>query len=52
MGTIVWFIGALVLAGLELAAGEFTFLMLAAGALAATGTSLAGVPEWLSLIHI
>lgn len=46
MGAIVWFIAAAILAGLELAAGEFTFLMLAAGALTAAGVSLAGIPLW------
>lgn len=42
----VWFIGCIVLAGLELLAGEFTMLMLAGGALAASGASLLGLPLW------
>lgn len=46
MGALVWFIAAAVLAGLELLAGEFTFLMIAAGALTAAGASLAGIPLW------
>lgn len=46
MGAIIWFIGALVLAGLELAVGEFTLLMLAGAALATAGVSLVGVPVW------
>lgn len=46
MGALVWFIAAVVLAALELAAGEFTFLMIAAGALTAAGASLAGIPLW------
>jgi membrane protein implicated in regulation of membrane protease activity len=47
---IVWFIAALVLAGLELAVGEFTLLMLAGAALAAAGVSLAGAPLWGSVV--
>ena len=50
VGAIVWFIAALVLAGLELAVGEFTLLMLAGAALAAAGVSLAGAPLWGSVI--
>lgn len=50
MTAIIWFIAALVLGALELAAGEFTLLMLAGGALAAAGVSLAGVPLWGSVI--
>lgn len=50
MGAIVWFIAALVLAGLELAVGEFTLLMLAGAALAAAGVSLAGAPLWGSVV--
>ncbi|KAA8724278.1 NfeD family protein [Corynebacterium spheniscorum] len=44
MSALVWFIIALVLAGLELAAGEFTLLMLAGGALAASGVALFAPP--------
>ena len=50
MEAIVWFIAALVLAGLELAVGEFTLLMLAGAALAAAGVSLAGAPLWGSVV--
>lgn len=50
MGAIIWFIAALVLAGLELAVGEFTLLMLAGAALAAAGVSLAGAPLWGSVV--
>lgn len=46
VGALVWFVAAAVLAGLELAAGEFTFLMIGAGALTAAGFSLAGIPLW------
>lgn len=47
VGAIIWFIGSLVLAGLELAVGEFTLLMLAGAALATAGVSLIGVPVWV-----
>lgn len=50
MGTVIWLIGTLVLAGLELAAGEFTFLMLAGGALATAGASLFGIPVWAEIL--
>lgn len=50
MGAIVWFIAALVLAGLELMVGEFTLLMLGGGALAAAGVSLLGAPLWGSTL--
>ncbi|NLZ58238.1 MAG: NfeD family protein [Corynebacterium sp.] len=50
VGAIIWFIGALVLAGLELAVGEFTLLMLAGAALATAGVSLAGVPIWAEFL--
>ena len=50
MGTVIWLIGTLVLAGLELAAGEFTFLMLAGGALATAGASLFGIPLWAEIV--
>lgn len=49
MGALVWFIAAVVLALAELAAGEFTLLMLA-GAAAITGVvSLVGIPLWLEI---
>lgn len=44
MGALVWFIAAAVLAVLELAVGEMTLLMIAAGALTTAGVALAGVP--------
>jgi len=50
VGTVIWLIGTLVLAGLELAAGEFTFLMLAGGALATAGASLFGIPLWAEIV--
>lgn len=50
MGAVIWLIGALVLAGLELAVGEFTFLMLAGGALATAGASLFGLPIWAEIL--
>ena len=50
MGAIIWFIGALVLAGLELAVGEFTLLMLGGAALATAGVALIGVPVWAEFV--
>lgn len=49
MGAFIWFIASIVLACLELAAGELTFLMLALGALATAGVALADVPLWLEV---
>lgn len=46
MGALVWFIAAAVLAAAELAVGEMTLLMLAAGALTTAGVAVAGVPLW------
>ncbi|MEJ5927247.1 NfeD family protein [Corynebacterium sp. H128] len=46
MGTLIWFIVAVVLATAELLAGEFTMLMLAGAALATAGIALADVPVW------
>lgn len=46
MGPLIWFLASLVLAGLELAVGEFTLLMLAGGALATAGVALFDVPMW------
>ncbi|WKD57652.1 hypothetical protein CAPI_05505 [Corynebacterium capitovis DSM 44611] len=46
MGPLVWLISAAVLAVLELAAGEFTFLMIAAGALSTAGAAAFGLPLW------
>lgn len=50
MGALVWFVAAAVLAGLELAVGEFTLLMLGAGALTTAGVALAGVPLWAEVL--
>ncbi|WPF67209.1 MULTISPECIES: NfeD family protein [unclassified Corynebacterium] len=50
MEIIAWFIAALVLAGLELAVGEFTLLMLGGGALAASGVALTGAPLWAQVL--
>lgn len=44
MGAVVWFAAAAVLAGLELAVGEMTLLMLSAGALTTGVVALFGVP--------
>lgn len=44
MGALIWFVAAALLACLELAVGEMTLLMLAAGALSTSLVSLAGVP--------
>lgn len=50
MGPLIWLIATLVLAGIELAVGEFTLLMLAGGALAATGVALFDVPLWAEVL--
>lgn len=50
MGAIVWLIVAAVLAVLELAAGEFTLLMLAGGALATVGIAVFDVPIWAEVL--
>lgn len=50
MGVFIWLIAALVLACGELAIGDFTLLMLAGGALAAAGVSLAHVPTWVEAV--
>ncbi len=44
MGAFVWFAAAGLLAACELAVGEMTLLMLAAGALTTAGVALFGVP--------
>lgn len=44
MGALVWFVAAAVLAALELAVGEMTLLMIAAGALVTAGFSLFDAP--------
>lgn len=43
MGALVWFAAAALLAALELAVGELTLLMLAAGALTTAVAALAGI---------
>ncbi|AZA09248.1 hypothetical protein CPPEL_05640 [Corynebacterium pseudopelargi] len=50
VGALIWFVIALVLAGLEMFAGELTFLMLAGGALAASGVGLFDAPMYLEVI--
>lgn len=49
MGALIWFITAVAFALLELAAGEFTLLMLAGAALATAGVALADVPLWAEI---
>lgn len=50
MAALIWLIAGISLIGLELLAGELTFLMLGLGALAAAGVSLADVPLWIEAI--
>lgn len=50
MGALIWLVVAIVLAGIEIFAGELTFLMLAGGALAAAGVGLADVPVWVEVV--
>lgn len=50
MGALIWLITALAFGALELAAGEFTLLMLAGAALATSGVALADVPLWAELL--
>ncbi|GAB3943796.1 NfeD family protein [Corynebacterium tapiri] len=50
MGVLIWLIVTVVLAGLELLAGEFTLLMLAGGAAAAAGVALFDVPLWAEVL--
>lgn len=47
VAALIWLIAGISLIGLELLAGELTFLMLGLGALAAAGISLADVPLWV-----
>ncbi|MCZ9308637.1 NfeD family protein [Corynebacterium uberis] len=49
MEALVWFIAALVLAACELAAGEFTLLMLAGGAACAAIAAQLGAPTLASV---
>ncbi|AIT61105.1 NfeD family protein [Corynebacterium doosanense] len=49
MGALIWFITAVAFGLLELAAGEFTLLMLGGAALATAGVALADVPLWAEL---
>ena len=46
MGPLLWFIAALLLAFLELLAGELTLLMLAVAALITAGISFVDIPLW------
>lgn len=50
MGPLIWLIVAIVLALLELAAGEFTLLMLAGAALITSGVALTDIPLWAEVI--
>ena len=50
MNALVWFIGAVLLAVLELFGGDFALLMLAGGALAAAGVSFFQAPLWVSVV--
>lgn len=50
VGALIWFIAALVLACLELAAGEFTLLMLAGGAAVGGVVEWAGAPTWAAIV--
>ncbi|MEJ5996756.1 NfeD family protein [Corynebacterium sp. H130] len=50
MGSLVWFIVALLLATAELLAGEFTMLMLAGAALTTAGVALFDVPVWAEVV--
>lgn len=50
MGPLIWFIVAVVLALLELLAGELTLLMLAAAALITAGIAFADIPLWAEAI--
>ncbi|MDR7329361.1 NfeD family protein [Corynebacterium guangdongense] len=50
MGALIWLIVAIVLALLELAAGEFTLLMLAGAALITSGVAVADIPLWAEVI--
>lgn len=49
VGALIWFIGALILAGLELLVGEFTLLMLGFAAAIAGGVALFGAPLWVEV---
>ncbi|MEJ4112510.1 NfeD family protein [Corynebacterium kroppenstedtii] len=49
MNALAWFVGAVVLASLELLGGDFALIMLSGGALAAAGVSLLHAPLWLSV---
>ena len=50
MNALVWFIGAVLLAVLELFGGDFALLMLSGGALSAAGVSFFKVPLWVSVV--
>lgn len=50
VGALIWFIGAIALAAIELMVGEMTFLMLAGGALATAGVALFSVPLWAEIL--
>lgn len=50
MASIIWFALSIVLVLLELVIGDLSMLMVAGGALAAAGVSLADTPLWVDLL--
>ncbi|MCK7641429.1 NfeD family protein [Corynebacterium sp. CCM 8835] len=49
MGALIWLIAAVLLAALELMAGDFTLLLLGGAALAAAGVAVLEVPLWVEI---
>ena len=49
MGALIWLIAAVLLAALELLAGDFTLLLLGGAALATAGVAALGVPLWVEI---
>ncbi|MEZ2121297.1 MULTISPECIES: NfeD family protein [unclassified Corynebacterium] len=50
MGALVWLIAAILLAALELLAGDFTLLLLGGAALATAGIGVFDVPLWMEIV--
>ncbi|WP_024796386.1 NfeD family protein [Tomitella biformata] len=50
MAALLWFAGAVLLAGAEALTGDFFLLMLAGGALGTAGFALADFPIWIDAI--
>ena len=50
MAAILWFAGAVLLAGAEALTGDFFLLMLAGGALGTAGFALADFPIWVDAV--